>query len=307
MVPAAIAVFAFRRPHHLRKCLDALAANDQASESDVRVFGDGPRNESDKRAVSDVVEAAMSATGFRTISISQAEHNLGLAKSLTSGISQVLETEERVIVVEDDILTSKYFLSFMNDNLDAYAEDDRVASIHAYTYPHPRHKLPSTFFVKGADCWGWGTWRRAWAYFNPDSGYLLREIRKKGLMDDFTFRGTAPFDDMLIDRIAGRNDSWAICWYASALLADMLTLYPDQPMAINIGEDGSGTHGGSNTSYLQEVANTRIVPLRREVVENPEARRCFEDYFRTRYRLPNSYMGRLSWRYIRRLKYYFLT
>lgn len=301
-MPATIAVFAYKRPRHLQRCLEALAANDQASESDLRIFVDGPRGEDDAKAVADVVEVANSALGFKSVSISEAEENLGLAGSLTSGITKVLATEERVIVVEDDILTSRQFLNFMNDHLDAYSDDNRVASIHGYTYPHPKGELPATFFIKGADCWGWATWRRAWRHFNPDGQILLDQLKSQRLLDDFTFGGTAPFDDMLIDQIAGRNDSWAVCWYASALLAGMHTLYPDHPLATNIGEDGSGTHGGTHTSDMQELSDVRVRLQIQDVRESPEARRCFEQYFRARYRIPRSSMGRLLWRYVRRLR-----
>ena len=301
-MPATIAVFAYRRPHHLQACLDALSSNDIASESKVHIFVDGPKGPKDIDLVEEVADVATQASGFRSVQISRSRINLGLSKSVTTGIDTVLKAEDRIIVVEDDILTSIHFLSFMNDHLEQYSNDARVASVHGYVYPHPQGILPETFFVKGADCWGWATWKRAWKFFNPDGEFLLAQLRLHELINEFTFNGFAPFDDMLLDQIAGRNDSWAVRWHASALLADMLTLYPDQPMAVNIGEDGSGSHGGKSTLYTQALSPDRISVSGLDPEENSDARRLFEDFFLSRYHLPQSHLGRLAWRYMRRLK-----
>lgn len=249
-----------------------------------------------------VLRVARSAEGFKSVSVHESPRNKGLSASLTTGIDSILARSERVIVLEDDLIVSEWFLQYMNDHLELYATDEKVASIHGYVYPHPTGVLPDTFFIRGADCWGWATWRRAWQKFNPDGRMLLQELRRQNLLDAFDFGGTAPYQEMLIDQIAGRNDSWAVRWYASALLAGMVTLYPDTAMAVNVGEDGSGSHGGSTTAYVQELATGPLRAVRIPSDENPEARAMFEAFFSRRYRLPPSPLGRLAWRYARRVK-----
>lgn len=298
---APIALFAFRRPEHLTSALTALAGNPEAAESDLTIFVDGPRRSSDVPQVEAVRRIARDASGFRTVSVVESDVNLGLSRSMIGGIGSLLDQHDRVIVVEDDILVSPVFLKFMNEHLAAYADESAVASVHAYVYPHAA-PLPETFFIKGADCWGWGTWRRAWAAFDPDGASLLARLRERGLVGTFDFEGTAPYEEMLIDQVAGRNDSWAVRWYASALLSGMVTLYPSRSLAINIGEDGEGTHRGSSRVYAQQLSVQPVPVVRIPVSEDPAARAAFRAFFRDRYNLPTSALGLLARRWARRFR-----
>src|SRR3546814_9462782 len=66
--------------------------------------------------------------GFASVSVVRQPHNLGLAQSIIIGVTQMLEQHEAVIVIEDDLLLSPYFLKYMNDALYHYRDDQRVAS-----------------------------------------------------------------------------------------------------------------------------------------------------------------------------------
>jgi len=299
---APVAVFAWKRPEKLRTLIESLLSCPEAPETDVTVFVDGPRTVSDIDGIT-AVERLLSVTvGFRSLRVVKSASNLGLSSSLTSGVSRLVTEAGRVIVLEDDLQVSRHFLRFMNDHLDLYADDARVASIHAYVYPHTDIGLPDTFFIRGADCWGWATWNRAWSQFNDDGEHLLSELRRRRLIRAFDFDGTAPYEDMLIDQIAGRNDSWAIKWYASALLAGMLTLYPCHAMAINTGEDGTGTHRGSSRRYAQTLAISAVIPKAIPVQESRAGLKAFKAFFRSRYHIPPGRLGRASWRLARRVR-----
>jgi len=143
-------------------------------------------------------------------------------------------------VLEDDLVTSPYFLQYMNDALNLYENDNRVISIHGYCYPIDG--LPETFFLKGADCWGWATWKRGWSLFEQDGSRLISELERRKLVERFDCFGAYDFSGMLKGQIEGRNDSWAIRWYASALLQGKLTLYPGKSLVHNTGNDASGRH-----------------------------------------------------------------
>lgn len=298
---APVALFAWRRPEHTLRTITALQRNAVAKDTRLYIFVDGPRSVNDTQLVREVLRIASQADGFASVTIKAAETNQGLSQSLVTGISNVLEKEERVIVLEDDILVAPHFLAFMNEHLNLYADDGRVASIHGAVYPHDQN-LPETFFIRGSDCWGWATWRRAWKVFEPDGSRLLNTLRDRGLIDVFDFERSAPFEDMLIDQIEGRNDSWAIRWYASTLLADMLTLYPSCPMAVNIGEDGTGRHGSKRGAPSFQPSLAPIAAKQIPVVESQAGRDAFRRYFRRRYRIPTNKFGRWVWRRARRIR-----
>jgi hypothetical protein len=192
--------------------------------------------------------------------------NLGLAASVIAGVGEALADHERVIVLEDDIVVSPDFLRYMNEALDLYAPDERVASIHAFSYVVDV-PLPETFFLRGADCWGWATWRRGWQLFDPDGAALLARLEASGESDLFDFGGGYAYTQMLRDQVHGRVDSWAIRWYASAFLAGRLTLYPGTSLVENIGQDGSGTHSVASDA-LVSTAGRIAFPLARVPVED---------------------------------------
>jgi hypothetical protein len=252
-----IAVFAFNRPIHLEKTLAALSKNIGASKSILNLFIDGPRNMADEILNRECQSIGKKfSDNFLGLTIEQSQHNRGLANSIISGINQVLKDNPRIVVVEDDLVTSPYFLDFINRGLNEYVDEKKVASIHGFVLPFAR-KMPKPFFLRGADCWGWGTWSDRWDLFNPDGQILLNQLQSKNLVNQFNLGGAYPFTEMLEDQIAGRNNSWAIRWHASMYLHDKLTLYPSQTYIENIGFDGSGTHTGQTSIFFSEISTER--------------------------------------------------
>jgi hypothetical protein len=276
---APICLFVFNRLDHTRRTVEALAKNPGASESDLFIFSDGPRNERDREAIAALRTYLKGITGFRRIEIKERAENLGLANSIITGVTEVVNSFGRVIVMEDDLVTSPYFLTYMNEALALYADDPKVASIHGYVYPV--EGLPETFFLKGADCWGWATWRGRWAHFNPDGAFLLKEIKARRLSGEFDFGGAYPYSRMLSQQVAGKNNSWAIRWHASAFLAEMVTLYPGRSLVFNIGTDDSGTHCSATHEFDVTLINRAVKLEKLLPVPSPEAFIKFTEYFRS--------------------------
>lgn len=278
---APIALFTYCRPWHTQKTVEALLANHESSETDLYIFSDAPKNEKAIEGVLNTRKYIHTITGFKNVHIIEREKNWGLANSLIDGISKIVNEYGKVIVVEDDIVASPFFLQYMNEGLELYKNDNKVASIHAYVYPTQK-KLPETFFIQGADCWGWATWKRAWDIFNSNTQELLDEIVQKKLQRKFDFDYTYPYVDMLKNQINGKVNSWAIRWYASAFLKDMYTLYPGQAMAKQIGMDGVGaTHSGKTDIYNVELCMTPIsLKQIHDIKNSPEGYDAFKSFFK---------------------------
>lgn len=269
---APVVLFAYRRPDHLSEALRSLAANPGAESTRLTIYCDGPKGEADQAAVAQVRKVAHQAKGFAQVDVIERESNLGLAQSVISGVTWALEENDRVIVMEDDLVVSPDFLEYMNQALELYEDEDRVISIHGFMYAVPPG-LPQSVFLRGADCWGWATWRRGWRLFEADSGKLLKQLERSPDRDQFDFGGAFPYLQMLRDQAKGRIDSWAIRWYASAFLANKLTLYPGKSLVENIGQEGSGTHSESASSH--EVKPQQIeLPLQMiDICESSQARK----------------------------------
>lgn len=278
---APIALFAYRRPDHLAATVQSLLRNPEAPQTALTIFCDGAKGETDAEGVAQVRAYAAIVTGFASVDVVERPRNFGLAASIIDGVTTMLSRHERVIVVEDDLLVSPHFLAYMNDGLERYADDEKVASIHAYIYPL-HQPVPETFFLRGADCWGWATWSRAWKHFRSDGPALLKELKAQRLTHAFDFGGPAAFTEMLKNQIKGLNNSWAIRWHAACFLDGMLTLYPGRSLVHNIGNDGSGTHLTDDTQNIfgQSLTETPVSVSRIPLEETPQARAAVADYFR---------------------------
>lgn len=253
-----VAVFAFNRVHHLQKMLGALACNYGAADTDVTIFCDGPRSPSELEQTNLVRAYALNVSGFRTVTVVEQPHNLGLEQSLIGGISMMLKNSPSVIVVEDDIVTAPNFLRYMNDALECYADEFRVMSVSGYAYPISIAE--ETYFLRDFECWGWGTWRRSWEEMDWDGNRLLVQLRERNLHRAFDYDGSYPFLAMLQDQIAGRTKSWAIRARANVFLRDRLTLYPRKSLVtMNIGADGTGTSAGSDAEMFKPEGNDQRV------------------------------------------------
>lgn len=274
-----IVLFVYERIMHTKETVQALLCNFGVEEHDLIIYSDSPRKTENNEGVETVRDYLKTIEGFKSVSIHLRPYNYGLAKSIIEGVSEVLTRYDQIIILEDDMVTSPFFLKYMNDALNLYADDERVISIHGYVYP-VQQTLPEAFFLRGADCWGWATWRRGWAHFNPDGRQLLNELKSRKLVNEFDFNGTYLFSKMLSQQVKGKNDSWAIRWHASAFLKGKLTLYPGRSLVNNIGIDGSGTHCSESSSFNAKLS---IIPINLdslEVLPSNDGYRTFEEFFR---------------------------
>lgn len=274
---APIVFFCYNRLQHTQRTIEALKNNTLASESDLVIYSDASKNDAHVDEVAAVRAYLKTISGFSSVKIILRQENMGLASSIIDGVSAVVNEYGQVIVLEDDLVTSPYFLQFMNDGLRRYEMNKEVASIHGYVYPI--ENLPETFFMRGADCWGWATWRDRWQMFESDGEILLSELVRKKLTHYFDLNGAYPFTQMLRDQISGKNNSWAIRWHASAFLNKKFTLYPGKSLVLNIGNDNSGTHSGNTDAYSSDVSATAITVRAMPVEEDAFALDAFGRHF----------------------------
>lgn len=277
---APILLFVYNRPAHTRRLVESLLRNAEATGSSLFIYSDAPRDESVRPAVDEVRRYVRSIRGFDRVEVVERTENWGLARSIIDGVSTALQRFDRVIVLEDDLVLSPYFLRFMNEALETYKDEPRVGHIQACDFTQDP-SLPDTFLIKWTGSWGWATWRRAWKHFNPDGQALLDELERRRLTHTFDFDGAYRYTRMLRRQVEGKNNSWAIRWNASLFLADILSLNVGRSLVQNTGFDGSGTHCGggglyASTLWMKPLPVVRISPA----VENPAARHAIARYYR---------------------------
>jgi hypothetical protein len=278
---APIALFVYNRPEHTRRTLTYLQKNLLADESRLFIFSDAAKTDGDKAKVEEVRRLIKEVTGFKSVKVVERKENLGLANSIISGVTQLVQEYGKVIVFEDDLLSSVYTLQYFNEALTRYANEEKVMHIGAYMYNLANKKLHQTFFFRAATSWGWATWARAWKDFEPDVDVLLKQFDKKKT-DQFSIEGTMNFWKQLEGFKAGKNDSWAIRWYASIFLKGGLTLNPSTSLVHNIGNDGSGVHSNKENTYHVQIAKKAVKQFPTEIKEDQQAYQAIKNFLKNR-------------------------
>lgn len=297
---APVCLFTYNRLWETQRTVEALKENFLASRSDLIIFSDGPKNEKAKEDVEAVREYISTISGFKSVRIIISKENKGLADSIISGVTDVINEYGKIIVLEDDIVTRPNFLDFMNQALDYYYEYNRVRSVNGYslrlTFP-----IKQVYFQKRTFPWGWGTWKNMWDEGIFDKKNIREEIkRNKDILKDFKAECGDDISKMLLDSINNINNSWYVRWVFRHFITDTYAVYPVQSLVENIGFSDNGTHCKAINSFDSKLSTNLNREFELIPFEYPEERykREFLHYFSflsklmVRFRLLNSSSGR---------------
>jgi glycosyltransferase involved in cell wall biosynthesis len=248
---APICLFAYNRLNETERTIEALKNNFLAAESELYIFSDGPKNLGSKNKVDEVRQYLRSVPGFKRVTVVESIDNKGLAKSIISGVSQVLGQYDKVIVLEDDLITTPNFLNFMNQALDCYKENAKILSISGYTMDLPSLRNYHKDFYVGyrAASWGWATWKGRWGTIDWEvDGY--RNFRWDFTRQFKFMRGGADMPYMLWKQMNGKLDSWAIRLGYHQFVNDLLTVFPAKSKLKSIGFGEGATHTKNNRRFM---------------------------------------------------------
>lgn len=246
---APIILFVYNRLDHTRQTVEALQKNELAAESLLYIFADGAKEnatDEQRQKVQNVRNYIQTITGFKEVIIEEAPTNRGLANSVIAGVTKVINEYGKVIVVEDDIVTHKYFLRFMNDCLEVYEKRQDIFMIggHSCNINIPWWYRNDIYIAHRSNSWGWATWGDRWKY--ADWKVAGFESLKNNPKEICRFnRGGNDMFPMLKAQMEGKLDSWAIRWDYCMYKNDAYCVFPVRTLNYNVGFDGSGVHCGS--------------------------------------------------------------
>jgi hypothetical protein len=276
---APVVLFVYNRPEHTRRTLEALQLDPLAAQSELVVYADGPRRDGDRSQIAAVRELFEGLSGFKSVNIRASGENRGLAASIIDGVTEVISNHGRAIVLEDDLVVSPQFLTYMNGALDYYADEETVMHISGYWFPIDLEMAPGTFFLRVPSSWGWATWARAWQCFekNPKElkcSFTHADIRR------FNLDGANDFWEQVLHNCQGKANTWAIFWYAAIFRNNGLCLFPAQSLVENIGTDGSGVHCLVTDIYRSRLAGSRVDVFKELPVENLQVLEELKKFYR---------------------------
>lgn len=258
---APIILFVYNRPEHTLKTLEALQNNNLAEHSELFIFCDGPKNnatQTQKQKIAETRAIIRKQNWCKTVTIIESKHNKGLAASIIEGVTRIINQYGKAIILEDDIVTGKYFLQFMNDALQLYENEKKVWHITGWMEPIKTKQINSAFFWPVMDCWGWATWADRWRYLKKDTDFYIKNFSKE-LIYKFNANGTEDFFAQIVLNHEKKIDTWAIFWYATIFLQNGLCLSPFYSLVKNIGLDNSGVHCGEN--HDREITHNLDNPI----------------------------------------------
>jgi hypothetical protein len=299
--PAPVILFVYARPEHTERTLDGLAANRLAAETDVHIFADAPRPGDEGRAAQ-VAKVIARPWPFRSVRVEHRERNLGLADNIVAGVGELLAAHESVIVLEDDIVTSPDFLTFMNDCLVRYRDERAVWHVNGWTYPVGHNDAGTAYFTPLMECWGWATWADRWRHFERRPEALVgRWDRRKRRA--FNLGGAYDYWFDIMRNHWGVVRTWAVFWYATIFEHGGLCISPPCSLTANIGIDGSGENSGARDVFATSLACEKgpILFPERVAASEQETRRDVAYMMANRAPLARRLASRLKWR-LKRLR-----
>jgi hypothetical protein len=281
---APIILFVYNRPLHTQMTLEALSENDLANDSILYIYADGPKENAtteQKKKIQETRDVIRSRNWCKQVIIVESELNNGLAKSIVKGVTDVVNKHGKIIVLEDDLVTTKGFLKYMNDALTVYNDEEKVMHISGYIYPAKiEDQEEQTFFVNILSCWGWATWARAWKFYDADSYNHVAHFNSNKEIKKFNIEGHADYYHQLILNKEGRINTWAVKWYASWLSHGGYSLFPYKSLAQNNGFDNSGTNSKSDSQF-NSMLTDYVVVEKKTLTENLIYRKAIDSFYAT--------------------------
>jgi len=257
-----IALITYNRPNHLYRTLDALSSNEGARDTDLFIFSDGPKSDSDALIIKDVRN--ISVEGFRSVSRINNIVNVGSSDTVLNAVTYVLSMYDSVIVVEDDLVTSSNFLVYMNHCLELFKDRKDISSISGY------NAIPAAepYLSRRPCSWGWATWNDRWFVFDPYNQKIMKEDKR-----GFNLGG----DDLY--RMYKQIDIWDVKWAFHNYKNNLYSFYPAVSKVQNIGSDGSGMHVKKTNRYDVRLDTSSSFVYNKDIQPDPVMLERFRAFY----------------------------
>jgi cellulose synthase/poly-beta-1,6-N-acetylglucosamine synthase-like glycosyltransferase len=266
---APICLFVYNRPWHTKQTLEALTKSELASESKIFVFCDGPKdpsNSEDINAINAVHRIVREVKGFKDVKYFESDINKGLGRSIIDGVSYILESHERVIILEDDHVVHKDFLKYMNFYLREYNNNKQIMHVGAFQRnSYLQFFLPKVYVTRYMDCWGWGTWADSWRMLILDFKLFDDYFSLQHNANRYNFNKLDHHTYLEKNRLVLKT--WAVFWHATIAIHNGLSIMPKYSYVKNIGNDGSGTNEVVKTPELASNFINEFKPFQPKLKE----------------------------------------
>lgn len=276
---APVALFTYKRTDTLEKTISNLQKNFLAKDTVLFIFSDGPKNPRELEEILKVRKFLRTVDGFKAVIIHESKENRGLANSIIKGVTEVLDSHDSVIVLEDDLYSQPNFLNFMNVALERYQDSKEILSVCGYSFDlNLEHINCDDYFLNRPWPWSWAIWKDRWIKIDWSVSDYSEFSKKRKSRVEFAKLGS-DVNAMLDKQMRGEIDSWAIRWTYHQYKNNMLSVFPRKSLVFNGGFDEFATHTkGSAKRYipqLDESMNTSF-NLSKKIYLDPIVQKSFQ-------------------------------
>ena len=183
--------------------------------------------------------------------------NLGCGLGVSTAISWALEDEEKIIILEDDIVPSISFFRYCDELLEFYKNDEAVFSISGSNFlpEEMSSNLESFRFTNFPHVWGWAIWKRSWNHYEFDVSDWRKKLRKREFRNLFKGSYISYLTwSFVLDRIAKNEiDTWDYQLCVTQWRLGSLSIVPNVNLTDNIGFSPEATHTTNPPKYLLDA------------------------------------------------------
>lgn len=281
---APVVIFVYNRLKNTRQVVEALQANDLASQTDVIVFSDAAKDERAAASVAEVRTYLKTVTGFKSFTIIERPVNYYIERNITEGVTEIVNRFGKIIVLEDDGVTAKNFLQFMNNALNFYDQHKRVMHIATFTYIDMPADFHKTFLWRYSENTGggWATWKDRWekfVWFQGEAEGLA------GLSEEQKYRLELEGDFKCLGALKHKPIPWDICWYVAIIKNNGLSVNSPRALVKNNGLF-NGTHLlpinrilGKHQLAVELDRSTEPIIFETIIEENPGAIQKLKEFY----------------------------
>ncbi len=276
--PAPIIYICYNRINHIKKSINSIKKNKLSKKTKINIFLDGPKNKSDVKKIIQIRKYLKKIRGFKSKKIFLRKKNFGTKKNIINAINFIFKKYDRAIIIEDDLIVSKYFLTFMNQCLKVYENEKKIFHINGWSYPFMKKSLDDINFLGSMNCWGWATWKNRWSFLITNEKYLISNFSKKNIHNFNIFSSMNHFEQIIRNKKKTLS-SWAVFWHATIFKNNGICIYPKYPLVKNIGFDGSGRMSSRHKYKSNLNNNFRDFKLNLEIFKNKKLMNAEFNYY----------------------------
>ena len=289
---APLVIFSFNRPNKIKKLFKSLKKNRLSKFSKIYIFQDNFKLKKDRKNIEQNIRFFNSLKGFKKIKFILRKKNYGFYKNFYGGLNYFFKYEKKGIILEDDLIVSKYFLNYMNEALNKYEANKKLWHISGWNYDIKIQNKHDAYFGKHISSWGWATWRDRFLKYEKKPKKLLKwthkQIKKFNLNDSYNFYS------QIIRNNTGALDTFGIFWYATIFKNNGFTLFPKKSLVINNGVGKDATHTKKIDVFInKKISQKECFIFPDEVIEDSIISKKIENYFKKK-RIKNYFLRILS-------------